>query len=112
MKKVSKQMRKMEATDKPEMTVGLDMGDRCWFVARAVDARAPHNVRLLWVEPMAAERVRSRVPELFRELDLRALCVDAGPLRDLSRDVTFLLNELDEETVASAVTADVHAAGG
>jgi transposase len=28
MKKVSKQMRKMEATDKPEMTVGLDMGDR------------------------------------------------------------------------------------
>jgi transposase len=28
MKKVSKQMRKMEAMDKPEMTVGLDLGDR------------------------------------------------------------------------------------
>jgi len=28
MKKVSKQMRNMEATDKPEMTLGLDMGDR------------------------------------------------------------------------------------
>src|ERR1039457_4978673 len=28
MKKVSKQMRNMEAADKPEMTVGLDMGDR------------------------------------------------------------------------------------
>ncbi|HME59240.1 MAG TPA: IS110 family transposase [Terracidiphilus sp.] len=28
MKKVSKQMPKMEATDKPEMTLGLDMGDR------------------------------------------------------------------------------------
>ena len=28
MKKVSKQMQKMEATDKPEMTVGLDLGDR------------------------------------------------------------------------------------
>jgi transposase len=28
MKKVSKQMRKMEAADKPEMTVGLDLGDR------------------------------------------------------------------------------------
>ena len=28
MKKVSKPMRKMEAADKPEMTVGLDMGDR------------------------------------------------------------------------------------
>jgi transposase len=28
MKKVSKQMRKMEASEKPEMTVGLDIGDR------------------------------------------------------------------------------------
>jgi len=28
MKKVSKQMRKMEAVDKPEMTLGLDLGDR------------------------------------------------------------------------------------
>ena len=28
MKKVSKQMRKMEAPDKPEMTMGLDIGDR------------------------------------------------------------------------------------
>lgn len=28
MKKVSKQTRKMEASDKPEMTLGLDMGDR------------------------------------------------------------------------------------
>jgi transposase len=28
MKKVSKQMRKMEVADKPEMTVGLDLGDR------------------------------------------------------------------------------------
>ena len=72
---------------------GLDMGDQCWFVARAVDAKAPHNVRLLWIEPIAAERVRTRVPELFRELDLTALCVDAGPLRDLSRDLVFALNE-------------------
>jgi activator of 2-hydroxyglutaryl-CoA dehydratase len=28
MKKVSKQMRNMEVTEKPEMTLGLDMGDR------------------------------------------------------------------------------------
>jgi hypothetical protein len=73
---------------------GLDLGDQCWFVARAVDAKPPHNVRLLWIEPIAAERVRSRVPELFRELDLRALCVDAGPLRDLARDLVFELNGL------------------
>ena len=72
---------------------GLDMGDQCWFVARAVDVKPPHDVRLLWIEPIAAERVRTRVPELFRQLDLTALCVDAGPLRDLSRDLVFLLNE-------------------
>jgi hypothetical protein len=71
---------------------GLDMGDQCWFVARAVDAREPHDVRLLWVEAMAAERVRVRVPELFRELGIAALCVDAGPLRDLARDLVFGLN--------------------
>ena len=77
------------------------MGDQCWFVARAVDAKPPHQARLLWAEPIAAERVRARVPELFRELGLSALCVDAGPLRDLSRDLVFLLNGLDEETVAT-----------
>ena len=75
---------------------GLDMGDQCWFVARAVDAKPPHLVRLLWIEPIAAERVRARVPELFRELRLTALCVDAGPLRDLSRDLVFLLNGMEE----------------
>jgi hypothetical protein len=71
---------------------GLDMGDQCWFVARAVDTRPPYGVRLLWVESMAAERVRSRVPELFRALELTALCVDAGPLRDTARDLVFELN--------------------
>jgi hypothetical protein len=81
---------------------GLDMGDQCWFVARAVDEKAPHQARLLWAEPIAAERVRSRVPELFRELRLCALCVDAGPLRDLSRDLVFMLNGLDEDAVASS----------
>jgi hypothetical protein len=80
---------------------GLDMGDQCWFVARAVEARAPHRARLLWIEPIAAERVRARVPELFRALKLRALCVDAGPLRDLSRDLAFALNDLGEDAAAS-----------
>ncbi len=81
---------------------GLDMGDQCWFVARAVDEKPPHQVRLLWAEPIAAERVRTRVPELFRRLGLSALCVDAGPLRDLARDLVFMLNGLDEDAVASS----------
>ena len=81
---------------------GLDLGDQCWFVARAVDEKPPHQARLLWAEPIAAERVRSRVPELFRKLGLTVLCVDAGPLRDLSRDLVFLLNGLDENSVPSS----------
>ncbi len=81
---------------------GLDLGDQCWFVVREVEGKAPHTARLLWIEAIAAERVRSRVPELFRALGLDILCVDAGPLRDLARDLTFLLNGLDEETVASS----------
>jgi hypothetical protein len=80
---------------------GLDMGDQCWFVARSIETRAPHRARLLWIEPIAAERVRTRVPELFRALQLRALCVDAGPLRDLSRDLAFALNDLGEDAAAS-----------
>ena len=79
---------------------GLDLGDQCWFVARSIDRRTD-EVRLRWVEAIAAERVRSRVPELFRELKLTALCVDAGPLRDLSRDLAFLLNDLDHDADAS-----------
>jgi hypothetical protein len=81
---------------------GLDMGDQCWFVARAVDPKSPHQARLLWAEPIAAERVRSRVPELFRQLGLSVLCVDAGPLRDLSRDLVFILNGLDENSTPSS----------
>jgi hypothetical protein len=86
---------------------GLDMGDQCWFVARAVEVKPPHSVRLLWIEPIAAERVRTRVPELFRELDLTALCVDAGPLRDLSRELVWMLN--DPSVVAGAGPAPVGA---
>jgi hypothetical protein len=84
---------------------GLDMGDQCWFVARAIDAKAPHLARLLWAEAISAERVRARVPELFRELGLSVLCVDAGPLRDLSRDLVFLLNGLEEGVVPSSQEA-------
>jgi hypothetical protein len=80
---------------------GLDLGDQCWFVARGVEAKAPFTARLLWIEPIAAERVRARVPELFRTLGLSVLCVDAGPLRDLARDLAFMLNGLEDDAIAS-----------
>ncbi len=77
---------------------GLDMGDRCWFVALEMEwpedlllSRAEFAVRLVWAEMISAERVRERVPELCRALGVKILCVDAGPLRDLSRDLCFTL---------------------
>ena len=33
------------------------MGDQCWFVARTVEEKPPHQARLLWAESIAAERV-------------------------------------------------------
>jgi hypothetical protein len=68
-------------------------------VAREVDAEG--TARLLWIEPMAAERVRARVPELFGLLGLSVLCVDAGPLRDLARDLVFMLNGLEGDRESS-----------
>lgn len=71
---------------------GLDTGDRCWFVARAV--LGPARKRLLWAEQISAERVRARVPQLCATLGVAALFVDAGPLRDLARDLALQLNGL------------------
>ena len=71
---------------------GLDTGDRCWFLAREVES--PTVKRITWLEQLSAERVRSRVPQLFETLGLSCLFVDAGPLRDLARDLCFLLNGL------------------
>jgi len=77
---------------------GLDMGDRCWFVVVEMEwpedlliSRADFPVRLVWTEMISAERVRERVPNLCAVLGVKTLCVDAGPLRDLSRDLCFKL---------------------
>ncbi|PAW75710.1 MAG: hypothetical protein B9S32_17355 [Verrucomicrobia bacterium Tous-C9LFEB] len=99
---------------------GLDMGDRCWFVVaetgegKSADDADLHRLKreenpneipsenlrqsadgsrscLVWAEMISAERVRERVPELCRALGVKILCVDAGPLRDLSRDLCFTL---------------------
>jgi hypothetical protein len=50
--------------------------------------------RLTWLEQLSAERVRERVPQVFALMGVSALFVDAGPLRDLARDLCFLLNGL------------------
>jgi hypothetical protein len=73
---------------------GLDTGDRCWLTVREVASRSVK--RLTWMEQLSAERVRSRVPQVFAMAGISALFVDAGPLRDLARDLCFLLNGLTE----------------
>jgi hypothetical protein len=95
---------------------GLDTGDRCWLTVREVetivgrssvsldipgttaswDARATRfpMKRIVWMEQLSAERVRARVPQIFETMGVSALFVDAGPLRDLARDLCFLLNGL------------------
>lgn len=75
---------------------GLDMGDRCWLAvveAKSGEGAAESDpARLVWAEMLSAERVRERVPELCAALGVKTLCVDAGPLRDLSRDLCFVLS--------------------
>jgi hypothetical protein len=94
---------------------GLDTGDRCWLTVREVERPAneirgyndadalgtAHATpagfkvnRIVWMEQLSAERVRTRVPQVFECLSVSCLFVDAGPLRDLARDLCFLLNGL------------------
>jgi hypothetical protein len=81
---------------------GLDTGDRCWFTCRELDT-ATGRKATVWAESIAAESVRSRVPALFATLGASCLFVDAGPLRDLARDLCLLLNGIQPE---------IHGAGG
>ncbi len=71
---------------------GLDTGDQCWFVGRDSDGR---RRRLLWAENVADSDTRVRAVALFQALRLDCLFVDAGPLRDLARDLAIALNGLD-----------------
>ena len=78
---------------------GLDTGDRCWLTVREVETTAGRDAcatikRITWLEQLSAERVRARVPQIFELLGISTLFVDAGPLRDLARDLCFLLNGL------------------
>lgn len=77
---------------------GLDTGDRCWFTCREVGADG--RKRTVWAESVAAEAVRARVPALFRTLGATCLFVDAGPLRDLARDLCLLLNEIPSDLLS------------
>ena len=116
---------------------GLDTGDRCWLTVRECDgvvaavsaASAPSGTgvspvasgrskRIVWLEQLSAERVRSRVPQIFETMGIATLFVDAGPLRDLARDLCFLLNGLNGADARQRVSpndaekAVIHFPGG
>jgi hypothetical protein len=75
-----------------QLFAGLDTGDRCWLTVREIESKTIK--RITWMEQLSAERVRTRVPQVFELMGITALFVDAGPLRDLARDLCFLLNGL------------------
>lgn len=75
---------------------GLDTGDRCWLTIHDVASRTDR--RLAWAEQISTERCRARVPQLFLTMGVSCLFIDAGPERDLARDICYLLNHIADFT--------------
>lgn len=69
---------------------GLDMGDRCWFLARDVESPALKRVR--WMELISSESVVKRVVDLFNRLTLSCLFVDLRPAVEEARQLCYQLN--------------------
>ncbi len=92
---------------------GLDMGDRCWFVAREVES--PALKRMRWAEQIAGRDVVTRAAMLFHLLKLRALFIDALPLTTETKALCYKLNGLENITwprVAEPEKAIINLPGG
>ena len=76
---------------------GLDMGDRCWLLAREVDQQS-QTKRLLAAERMSAGDVVARAQSLFNQIGLSALFIDERPLVNESRTIALALNGLQALT--------------
>jgi len=71
---------------------GLDMGQRCWFVAREV--QSPHRKRVIWAEQIPLHQVGVRVPHLVNMLQVGCTFVDQMPETKESRTLAMTLNGL------------------
>jgi len=71
---------------------GLDMGDRCWLLAR--EAAPDGQKRLLAAHRIAAGDVVAQAQAHFQRLGLSALFIDERPLVNESRTIALALNGL------------------
>jgi len=72
---------------------GIDTGDRCWLVAREIES--PVVKRIAWMEQIAPEQLRTRVPQLFDALGLSCVFIDIGNERFLARELCLIMNGID-----------------
>jgi len=77
---------------------GLDTGDRCWFSSREVDS--PLVKRVNYAEQIALGRVKARAVELFHQLALSCLFIDARPAAEEAREITWAIHGLLEYPAA------------
>ena len=87
---------------------GLDMGDRCWLLAREVDP-ATQTKRLLAAERISAGDVVGRATASFARLGLSALFIDERPLVNESRTIALALNGLQALTTWPRITNEKEA---
>jgi hypothetical protein len=95
-----------QTTEGTARFAGLDMGDRCWFIAResfslsASDGeRAGVRCRRVFrADKIAAGDVVARVRSIFTAQRLSALFIDERPLVNEARTLALLLNNLEGVT--------------
>ncbi len=80
---------------------GLDMGDRCWWIAREVVS--PADKRLVHAAQIAIGDVVGRVVALQAAHDISCLFIDERPAVSEARTLALILNGLGELTAWPAV---------
>lgn len=80
-------------TNRSVRYAGLDMGGRCWFVAREVVNRT--EKRIVWAESIPLHQVGVRVPQLCAQLGISCTFIDQMPETSESRRLALKLNGLE-----------------
>ena len=92
---------------------GLDTGNSCWFIAREVSSEV--GKRIIHAEDIPSANVVRRAEALFHKMGLSALFIDARPLVNEARMLTYLLNGVSDimwPVVADPDNARIEFPGG